>query len=70
MGRKQVGKILQQYSRGGMAAVMQKGERQGSQAKLNREQQQALKFELLTQIYATAWQVIAWVSRNGKSNTK
>ena len=61
MGRKRVGQILQQYSQGGIAAVIQKGKRPGSQAKLNREQQQALKLELLTQIYATAWQVIAWV---------
>ena len=61
MGRKQVGKILHQYSQGGSAALLQKGERQGSQAKLNSEQQHALKVELLTQIYATAWQVIAWV---------
>jgi len=62
MGRKQVGKILQQYSQGGLEALMQKGKRGGSQAKLNREQQQALKVELLTEIYTTAWQVIAWVS--------
>lgn len=61
MGRKQVGKILRQYSQGGISALRQKGERSGSQAKLNHEQQQALKVELLTKIYATAWQVIAWV---------
>jgi transposase len=63
MGRKQVGKVLERYTMGGLAALLQEGQRQGSQAKMNKEQQQALKVELLTQIYATAWQVIAWVKQ-------
>lgn len=63
MGRKQVGKLLERYATGGLAALLQDKERKGSEAKLNAEQQQALKVELLTNIYATAWQVIAWVKQ-------
>lgn len=61
MGRKQVGKLLERYRAGGIAALLQEGEYKGSQAKLNAEQQERLKVELVTHIYATAWQVIAWV---------
>ncbi len=63
MGRKQVGKLLERYATGGLAALLQDKERKGSEANLNAEQQQALKVELLTNIYATAWQVIAWVKQ-------
>ena len=63
MGRNQVTKILQCYQQEGWPAFLQAGNHQGSQAKLNMEQQQALKVELTTNIYATAFQVIAWVEQ-------
>jgi transposase len=61
MGRNQVTKLLKRYRQEGLAALLQPDNYQGSQPKLNLEQQQALKIELTTQIYATAHQVIAWV---------
>lgn len=63
MGRKQVTRILEWYIVGGVAVLLQGGQHKGSLAKLKAEQQQALKVELLTHIYATAWQVIAWVAK-------
>jgi transposase len=61
MGRNQVTKILQRYGQGGVPAILQANNHQGSRPKLSLEQQQILKVELTTNIYATAHQVIAWV---------
>lgn len=61
IGRNQVTKILQRYRRGGLAALLEPDNYQGSQPKLSPEQQQALKVELRTNIYPTAAQVMAWV---------
>jgi len=61
VGRNQVTKVLQRYQAGGLEAVLQAERYAGSQPKLTREQQQALKVELTTHIYSTAFQVIAWM---------
>ena len=54
---------MDRYRQAGWSALVQAGQQQGSQAKLSVEQQQALKVELNTTIYATASQVIAWVEQ-------
>jgi len=56
MGRNQVTKLLDRYRQGGWAAVVAADNYQGSQPKLRSEQQQALKIELKTKIYASAFQ--------------
>jgi transposase len=61
IGRNQVSKLLKRYCAGGLAALLQADKYQGAKPKLTSEQQQALKIELKTKIYATAFQVIAWV---------
>jgi transposase len=61
LGRNQVTKLLQRFNQGGVTALLQPDNYQGSQAKLTLEQQQRLKVELKTKIYVTAAQVIAWV---------
>ena len=61
MGRNHVTEILRCYRDGGVAAVLCPDHYRGSQPKLTGEQQQALKVELATHIYATASQVIAWI---------
>ncbi len=61
VGRNQVTKVLQRYQAGGLEAIVQPAPYAGSQPKLTRDQQQALKVELTTGIYATAFQVIAWI---------
>lgn len=61
LGRNQVSKLLQRFNQGGLPALLQADNYQGSAAKLTLEQQQLLKIELKTKIYATAAQVIAWV---------
>lgn len=63
IGRHQVTKILQRYQQEGWQALLASGKHQGSKAKLSQEQQQALKAELNTNIYATAHQVMAWVEQ-------
>ena len=63
IGRHQVTKILQRYQQEGWQVLLKSGNQQGSKAKLSQEQQQALKVELSTSIYATAHQVIAWVDQ-------
>ncbi len=63
IGRHQVTKILQRYQQADWQALLEPGHHQGSKAKLSQEQQQALKVELSTNIYATAHQVIAWVDQ-------
>jgi transposase len=63
MGRNQVSKLLQRYGRGGLKALLEPDNYQGSLARLTQEQQQALKVELKTKIYATAFEVIAWVEQ-------
>jgi transposase len=61
IGRNQVSRLLKRYREGGLAALLQADNYQGSKAKLTSAQQQVLKMELKTKIYATAFQVIAWV---------
>jgi transposase len=61
MGRNHVSKVLQRYRDGGLEAVLQPDHYKGSRPKLTAEQQQALKVELTTHIYSTAFQVIAWI---------
>lgn len=63
MGRNQVTHLLQQFNQGGLPTLLQPNRAGGSSAKLTVEQQQALKTELKTKIYATAYQVIAWVEQ-------
>jgi transposase len=63
MGRNQVSKLLQRYREGGIDALLQADNYQGSKPKLSPEQLQALKIELKTKIYATVFQVIAWVEK-------
>ena len=63
MGRNQVTHLLQGFNQGGLPALLQPNQAGGSTAKLTVEQQQALKLELKTKIYATAFQVIAWVEK-------
>jgi len=63
MGRNQVTQLLQQFNQGGLTALLQSNQSGGSTAKLTDEQQQALKVELKTKIYATAFQVLAWVEQ-------
>ena len=63
LGRNQVTKLLQRFNQGGLPALLQPDNYQGCQAKLSVEQQQALKVELKTKIYATATQVVAWVEK-------
>ncbi len=63
MGRNQVTHLLHQYNQGGLPALLQPHRAGGSTAKLTIEQQQALKVELKTRIYATAFQVMAWVEK-------
>jgi len=61
MGRNHVTEILRCYRDGGLTAVLCPDQYKGSQPKLSVEQQQALKVELTTHIYSTAWQVMAWL---------
>ena len=61
MGRNQVSKVQQRYRQGGLPALLEPDNYQGSRPRLSEEQQQMLKVELKTNIYATAFQVIAWV---------
>jgi transposase len=61
MGRNHVTEILRRYRDGGLTAVLCPDQYKGSQPKLTVEQQQALKVELTTHIYSTAWQVMAWI---------
>jgi transposase len=61
MSRNHVREILQRYQTGGVAAVLEPDHYKGSQPQLTVEQQQALKIELKTHIYATAYQVAAWI---------
>lgn len=61
IGRNFVTQLLQRYAQGGVAALLQADNYQGSRPKLTEEQQQALKIELKTKIYATAFQVMVWV---------
>jgi transposase len=61
MGRNRVSRILQEYTAGGIEAVLQPGQHTGSAPRLTPEQQAELKVELSTHLYATAQQVIAWV---------
>jgi len=61
MGRNHVTEILRRYRDGGVAAVLCPDRYSGSQPKLTVEQQQALKVELTTHIYSTAFQVAAWI---------
>lgn len=61
MGRNQIAKLLQRYSQGGIEALLQPDQYQGSQPKLSPEQLHALKIELSTHIYSMASQVIAWI---------
>ena len=63
LGRNQVTKLLRRFNQGGVSALLQPDHYQGSQAKLTVEQQQLLKVELKTEIYATAGQVITWVEK-------
>lgn len=63
MGRNQVTDLLQRFNQGGLPALLQPHRAGGSTAKLTVEQQQALKVELKTKIYATAFQVMAWVEQ-------
>jgi transposase len=63
MGRNQVTDLLQRFNQGGLPALLQPNQAGGSTAKLTIEQQQALKVELKTKIYATAFQVMAWVEK-------
>lgn len=63
MGRNQVSHLLQRFQQGGLPALLQPNQAGGSTAKLTVEQQQALKVELKSKIYATAFQVIAWVDK-------
>jgi transposase len=62
IGINQVTKILQRYLAGGLEALL-KDNYPGSQPKLTPEQQHLLTWELKTQIYNTAEQVIAWVEQ-------
>ena len=61
VGRNQVTKVLQRYQAGGLEAVLQSAPHAGARPKLTPDQQPALKVELTTHIYATAFQVIAWI---------
>lgn len=61
MGRNHVTEILRRYRDGGLTAVLQPDQYPGSQPTLSAEQQQALKIELTTHIYVTAFQVMAWI---------
>jgi transposase len=61
MGRNHVTELLRRYRDGGLTAVLGPDHYKGSQPKLTVEQQQALKVELTTHIYSTAWQVMAWI---------
>jgi len=63
MGRNQVTKWLKRYRQGNVDALLQPDDYKGSDPKLTPEQLQALKVELTTEIYATAWQVMAWVEK-------
>jgi transposase len=63
LGRNQVTKLLQRFNQGGLTALLQPDNYHGSQAKLTFEQQQQLKVELKTKIYASAAQVMAWVEQ-------
>jgi transposase len=63
IGRNQVSKLLQRYRQGGLPALLEPDNYQGSSPKLSQEQQQILKVELKTNIYATAFQVMAWVEQ-------
>lgn len=63
MGRNQITKLLQRYGRGGIEALLEPDNYQGSAPNLTEEQQQVLKVELKTKIYATALQVIAWIEQ-------
>jgi len=61
MSRNHVTKLLRRYRDGGLTTVLQPDKYKGAQPKLTPEQQQALKVELTTHIYATALQVMAWL---------
>ncbi len=63
IGRNQVSKLLNQYRQGGLKELLEPDKYQGSQPRLNEEQQQRLKKELKINLYATAFQVIAWVEK-------
>ncbi len=63
IGRNQVSKLLKRYRQAGLAALLKPDNYQGSSPRLSEEQQQMLKVELTTNIYATAFQVIAWVEQ-------
>lgn len=63
LGRNQVTRLLQRFNQGGLTALLHPNQAGGSTAKLTDEQQQALKVELKTKIYATAFQVMAWVEQ-------
>jgi len=63
IGRNQVSKVLQRYRQGGLPALLAADAYRGSSPRLSEAQQQLLKVELKTNIYATAWQVIAWVEQ-------
>ena len=63
IGRNQVSKLLNRYRQGDLPALLEPDNYQGSTPRLSQEQQQILKVELTTNIYATAFQVIAWVEQ-------
>jgi len=63
LGRNQITKLLSRYRQGGVQALLRADNYHGSSPKLTLAQQQALKIELKTKIYATAFQVIAWVEK-------
>ena len=63
MSRNRVTKLLRRYQAGGLEALVHPAHYRGSAPRLTVAQQQALKIELTTHIYVTAWQVIAWIER-------
>jgi len=63
IGRNQVSKILQRNQQEGWQILLEADKYQGSQPKLSEDQQQALKLELISNIYSTANQVIVWVEQ-------
>jgi len=63
LGRNQITQLLSRYRQGGLQALLRADNYHGSSPKLTPAQQQALKIELKTKIYATAFQVIAWVEK-------
>src|SRR5512137_1423254 len=63
LGRNQITKLFSRYRQGGLQALLRADNYHGSSPKLTPEQQQALRIELKTKIYATAFQVIVWVEK-------